>query len=238
MSGGGEASRMPVPNATISRSQGVTERSAAPLVVPRRRGGAGRAAVGGLLVVAAAVGVAASWGGGGDAHRQRYVVLAADVVPGQRLAATDLASSSIELPAGQRQVAFTDARVLVGTVALSGMRAGQLVQSGDVAVAPGGRQVEVSVPVDPGSAMNGDRRFLRPGERVDVYVTASDGGRATTRRVAGDATVVDVLAGRDGLGGGGALTVVLAVDEEEVAPVAGAAGVGKVALARTTGVSR
>lgn len=234
-----EVSRMPVTNASISRPRGVIEAHEGPLVVPRRRGGAGRAALGGLLVVASAVGVLAGWQGDTGVGAA-YVVLTDDVVPGQRLSAEELTRVRIDLPAGQRHVAFTDLDVLIGTVVLGGMRAGQLVQSGDVAAVSGDdRRVEVSIAVDPGSAMNGDRRFLRPGERVDVYVTASVDGTPATRRVATDAQVIDVLAG-DGqrLGNGGPLTVVLAVADGEVAAVAGAAVVGKVALARTTGAAR
>jgi Flp pilus assembly protein CpaB len=86
--------------------------------------------------------------------------------------------------------------------------------------------------------MNGDRAFLRGGERVDVIVTFDRGGNPITRTVARDVLVVDVLAADRSLGTSGQLTVVLSVERDELEPIAGAATGGTVTLARTTGLRR
>jgi Flp pilus assembly protein CpaB len=199
---------------------------------------AGRAVVGGLLVAASAVGLFAAYAGASDGPRGRYVVVRADIPAGEAITASDLDVVSVDLPAAQRRVSFTDVRALVGAVTLTGLRGGQLVQSGDVASVDGaGERAQLSVAVDPGQAMNGDHRFIRPGERVDVIVTTTNGGQSATRTVAVDALVVEVLGGSRGLGGG-RLTVVLAVPPADLEPIAGAAASGTVTLARTTGLHR
>lgn len=198
-----------------------------------------RAVVGGLLVAASAVGVFAAYGAADAGPSDVYVVLARDVAPGQTLTAGDLDLVPIDLPAAQRGNSFTDPGALVGTVVVGGMKQGQLVQSSDVSeVAAAGDLAEISVAVDGGAAMNGDRRFLRSGERVAVIVTTDRGGEVRTETVSSDALVVDVLAPERGLGAGGALTVVLAVPPEDLEAIAGAAATGTITLARTTGLDR
>ena len=205
-------------------------------VTPRRALPGGRAVVGGLLVAASAVGVFAAHGQADAGPSASYVALTRDVSPGDVLRPGDLELVGVDLPAAQRGNAFTDPSILVGTVALGGMKAGQLVQSSDVAeVAGAGDLAHISVAVDGGAAMNGDRRYLRPGERVAVIVTHDRGGEVTTETVA-DALVVDVLAPERSLGADGALTVVLGVAPDELEAVAGAAATGTVTLARTTGL--
>jgi hypothetical protein len=207
----------------------------APVADPPRRPGRGRAAVGALLVVASAVGVVASWGGTDGPAADRYVVAAHDLAPGQVVAGEDLALVAIALPGAQRSRSFTSPDVVVGTVTLNGIRRGELLQSADVTTRPDPNRVELSVGVARTAAMEGDPRFLRAGERVDVLGTSIDGGVASTTRVATDAVVVDVLDSRGRIGGGGDLTVVLAVQRGEAVGVSGAAAAGKIALVRTTG---
>lgn len=212
-------------------------RRIAPRGRPWRRP-AGRAAAGGLLVAASAVGLLAAYEGVEAGPTGRYVAVRADVAAGQRLLRSDLTLVRVDLPSPQRRVAFTDRRILAGAVTLTGLRAGQLVQSGDVArVAEAGDHAQLSVAVDPGRAMNGDPRFLRSGERVDVIVTVPSSGEALTYTVAFGALVVDVLAGDRSLGGG-RLTVVLSVPPADLEPIAGAAATGSITLARTTGLRR
>jgi Flp pilus assembly protein CpaB len=199
----------------------------------------GRAVVGGLLVAASAVGLFAAYTGATAGPSSAYVTVAHDIRPGAILRTADLRLVRIELPAAQRAVSFTDRRRLVGTVALARMRAGELVQSADVAeVSSAGRRAEISVAVEPANAMNGDRAYLRGGERVDVIVTVTSGGTPVTRTVARDVMVVDVLTGDRALGTSGALTVVLAVERADLESIAGANAVGKITLARTTGLAR
>ena len=195
--------------------------------------------VGGLLVAASAVGVFAAYGASTAAPSDSYVVLVHDLVPGQVIEPGDLALVGIDLPAAQRRVSFTDRAILAGTVALAGMKRGQLVQSGDVTQIDGrGERAELSVSVEPGNAMNGDHRYLRGGDRVDVVVTFESGGTTATRTVARDAVVVEVLSGDDRLGSAGRLTVVLSLPPSDIEGVAGAAASGTVTLVRTTGLRR
>jgi Flp pilus assembly protein CpaB len=199
----------------------------------------GRAVVGGLLVTASAVGLFAAYGSAGDGPHDRYVTLAHDVVAGHVLSSADLRVVAIDLPAAQRSVSFTDARRLVGTVAVTRLKQGQLVQSADVSPRSArGERADVSVAVEPGSAMNGRSEYLRGGERVDVIATFLDGGLPVTRTVARDVIVVDVLTADRSLGNNGKLTVVLSVLPKDLEAVAGASAAGKLTLARTTGLRR
>jgi Flp pilus assembly protein CpaB len=198
----------------------------------------GRAVVGGLLVAAAAVGTYAAHGVATGAPTTRYVVAARDVAPGRTLTAADLATVAVELPAAQRAVSFTDLTVLSDSVTLSALRAGQLVASSDVARTPSNRGlVEMSVPVDPARAMNGERRYLRGGDRVDVVATVSTGGKAASTTVATGAEIIEVLDPRGGIGGGSALTVVLAVRPADSAALAGASAGASISLVRVTGAN-
>lgn len=211
-----------------------------PRAVARRRAlPGGRAVVGGLLVAASAVGLFAAYGAAGDAPAERYVTLARDVTAGHVLVPGDLRLVPIDLPSAQRSVSFTDARRLVGTVAVTRLRAGQLVQSADVAVRrDGGDRADISVAVEPGSAMNGRSDYLRGGERVDVIATFLDGGEPVTRTVATDVLVVEVLSGERTIGSSGRITVVLSARPEDLEAIAGASAAGKITLARTTGLRR
>ena len=208
-------------------------------VTRRRSLPGGRAVVGGLLVVGSAVGLFVAYDAAGARPRTTYVTMAREVPPGHVLRADDLELVTIDLPAAQRAVSFTDPRRLVGTVALARMKAGELVQSAAVAdVHDAADRAEISVPVDPGNAMNGDREFLRGGEVVDVVATFTQGGTPVTRTVATGAEVIEVLDGDRSLGTSGRLTVVLGVPPSDVEAIAGAAAAGKVTLVRTTGLHR
>jgi Flp pilus assembly protein CpaB len=194
--------------------------------------------IGGLLVATAAVGTYAAHGAATNGPSTSYVVAIRDVAPGRTLTADDLGVVAIELPGGQRVLSFTDRDVLTGAVTLGALRAGQLLQSSDVARTSSGRGlVEMSVPVEPGRAMNGERRYLRGGDRVDVVATSTSGGKAATTTVATNAEVVEILDPRRGIGGGSTLTVVLAVRPTDALALAGAATGTSITLVRTTGTA-
>ncbi len=196
----------------------------------------GRAVLGGLLVAAAAVGTFAAQGLDGAGPRDRYVVAAHDVAPGRTLTAADLTTVAIDLPGAQRATSFTDLQLLTGAVTLGTLRGGQLVASSDVARAEASRGlVEMSVPVEPARAMNGERRYLQGGDRVDVLATVTSSGKPTTTIVATGAEVVEVLGARSGIGSGGTLTIVLALRAADAPAVAGASAGSSISLVRTTG---
>lgn len=194
--------------------------------------------VGGFLVAASAVGVFAAYTAASRGPTTAYAVVTADVGPGQRLSVTDLDLVPLELPADQRRLAFAGLEVLDGSIALAPLTAGQLVQVSDVAKPAGGPdRAQISLAVDPGSALGGDPALLGEGERVAVIVTYTSAGQPVTSTVSDDAVVVRTLGGTDQVGAGGALTVVLAVAPEELEPIAEAAAAGVVTLARTTGLA-
>jgi Flp pilus assembly protein CpaB len=208
-------------------------------VAGRRSLPGARAVVGGILVAGSAVGLFAAYDEARGTPASRYVTVAHDVRAGDVLAPGDLVLVPIDLPPKQRAVSFTDPSRLMGTVVLARMRAGELVQSADVAEVEGaGERAQISLAVEPANAMNGDSAFLRGGERVDVIVTLERGGNPITRTVARNVLVVDVLAADRSLGTSGQLTVILSVERDELEPIAGAATGGTVTLARTTGLRR
>ena len=206
-------------------------------VVPWRRLPGGRAVVGGFLIAASAVGTFAASTAATSGPRRSYVVVTTDVGTGERLHAGDLALVALELPPDLHRLAFADPAVLDGATALAPLAAGQLVQTSDVAKPAGGpERAQISLPLDPGSALGGDPGLLGPGERVAVIVTYTQAGAPETTTVSSDAEVVRVLGAGERTGAGG-LTVVLAVPPGDLEPVAQAAAAGVVTLARTTGVA-
>lgn len=210
---------------------------AASRVVTRRRALPGsRAVVGGLLVTASAVGLFAAYGASQERPVDGYVVMADDVAVGHVFGPDDFEVVPIDLPGAQRAVSFTDPTLLVGNVAMARLRAGQLVQSGDVADRASRRgEAQISVPVEAAHAMNGQGLA---GELVDVIVTYTQGGAPVTRTVASGVEVVDVLGSDRDLGSAGQLTVVLSVEPGDLEAIAGAAAAGTISLARTTGLVR
>jgi Flp pilus assembly protein CpaB len=208
----------------------------APRQVRRRRAlPAGRAVVGGFLVAASAAGVFSAWTAATSGPAARYVVVTADVAPGERIERSDLALVELDLPAAQRRLAFTDVGVLVGATALSALADGQLVQSSEVAKPVGApERAQVSLRVDPGAAVGGD---LRPGDVVDVLATYTAGGEPETSTISRGALVVKVVSDDRGVGSGGAIVIVLAVRPSEIEALASAASAGQVTIASATGVA-
>lgn len=205
-------------------------------VRPRPRLPGSRAVVGGFLIAASAVGTFAAYTSATTGPAGSYVVVRADVGAGERLARADLDLVALDLPPDQHRLAFTDLAVLDGATALAPLAAGQLVQTSDVAKPVGGpERAQISLSLDPGSALGGDPALLGPGERVAVIVTYTQAGAPETVTVSSDAEVVRVLGGGERTGTGG-LTVVLAVPPRDLEPLAQAAAAGVVTLARTTGV--
>lgn len=195
----------------------------------------GRAVVGGFLIAASAVGTFAAYTAASTGPRRAYAVVTSDVRAGERLDLADLGLVALDLPPDQHRLAFTELAVLEGATALAPMAAGQLVQTSDVAKPAGGpERAQISLSLDPGSALGGDPALLGDGERVAVIVTYTQAGAPETSTVSADAEVVRVLGGDQT--GAGALTVVLAVPPSDLEPIARAAAAGVVTIARTTGL--
>lgn len=226
------------PRPPLGRPNGSTAATAPREVRPARRLPGGRAVVGGFLVAASVVGVFASYTMAASSPDNSYAVVTVDIQAGDRLSASALALIPLDLPADQHRMAFTDLGRLDGATALAPLSAGQLVQTSDVAKPAGAPdRAQISLSLEPGNALGGDPALLGEGERVAVIVTYTRGGAPETSTVSDDAVVVSVIDGRDRVGGGGSLTVVLAVEPADLEPLAQAAAAGVVSIARTTGVA-
>lgn len=224
--------------AHAGRSNGSGAGPAPREVRPPRRLPGGRAVVGGFLVAASAVGVFAAYTSAVSTPDDSYAVAGVDVQAGDRLSAAELLLVPIELPDDQRRLAFADLGLLDGATALAPLTAGQLVQASDVAKPVGApERAQISVSLDPGNALGGDPALLGEGERVAVIVTYTQAGSPETTTVSDDAVVVRVIDGRDRVGGGAGLTVVLAVAPADLEPLAQAAAAGAISIARVTGVA-
>lgn len=228
----------PPPGSAEVHANGSRSSPPARQVRPARRLPGGRAVVGGFLVAASAVGTFAAWTASSGAPTGSFAVVTADIGAGQRIGAGQLLLVPLELPEQQQRLAFADIGPLDGAVALAPMAAGQLVQTSDVARPVGApERAQISLSLDPGNALGGDPGLLGDGERVSVISTITQGGSPETTTVSRDALVVKVIDGRDRVGGGGGLTVVLAVVPGDLEPIAQAAAAGTVSIARTTGVA-
>ncbi|HET9690827.1 MAG TPA: SAF domain-containing protein [Acidimicrobiales bacterium] len=151
---------------------------------------------GAFLVAAAMVAVVAAWLSAGAPATTAYVVAARDLPPGARLEPEDLTTEALSLPAGGLGgLAYRSPTGLLGRVLAAPLRAGALVQAGDVAVgggADGLRPVVASVP-------SGDATVLSVGDPVDVLVTTGDGAAAQTDVVVTGARVLALDRGASGL---------------------------------------
>lgn len=226
------------PGPPVGRPNGSSAQPPRREVRPVRRLPGGRAVVGGFLVAASAVGVFTAYTMAASSPTSSYAVVTADIHAGDRLSASHLSLISLDLPEDQRRQAFADLTVLEGATALAPLSAGQLVQTSDVAKPAGAPdRAQISLSLDPGNALGGDPALLGAGERVAVIATYTEAGAPQTRTVSDDAIVVRVLDGRDRVGGGGGLTLVLAVVPADLEPLAQAAAAGVVSVARTTGVA-
>lgn len=224
---------------TGSAGNGAASTSAAPgpRRLTRRRSLPGsRAVVGAFLVTAAAVGTFGAYTAANAAPTERYVALTRDIAAGSRIGADDLVVVAAELPAAQQATVLTDLGVAAGAVAVGPLSAGQLLAGSDVVKLDGvvGR-AQLSIPVDPARANNGE---LRRGELVDVIATTTSAGEARSEVVAGDAVVVQVFAGDRSLGSSSSVVVTLSLLEAELVPVADAAAAATISIARVSGLDR
>lgn len=202
-------------------------------ITPRRGLPGGRAVVGGLLVAVAAVGIFAAVSGAGQGPDTSYVVAARDIEPGSTLTTADLELSAIDLPADQRDHAFTEVGDLTGAVAVGPLSAGEVVQSGGLAEGVDAAVPTLSISLPEANANAGD---LQRGDSVQVFATYGSDTAGTTVRLAPEAKVVSIDAGDDTIATGGEVLLRLAVPSpEERTSILNAAVTGQIALVRTTG---
>jgi Flp pilus assembly protein CpaB len=197
-------------------------------ITRRRALPGGRAVLGGVLMAVAVVGVFVAYEQAGDEPSDSIVVAARAIRLGEVLEASDLRTVHGELPGGGP--GFADISALVGHIALGPIGEGEIVQPGsitdegtvdpvhEVAITLPGRQVAVG--------------RLKPGERVDVFVTYDD----RTSSVVRGAQVVQIEAeDAASLTSDREISLVVAVPSDEtVAAVVHALRTGDVTVVRST----
>jgi Flp pilus assembly protein CpaB len=231
--GGGSAGRTMLDDGHAARR--APTNGSRPLAASRRMPN-GRAAVGALLVTLAALLLFTTARRNGSSV-ERYVVASRPLAIGSTVAAGDLTTAAIHLPAGaSRAHAFTRPAALVGAVVVAPVAAGELVQASAVVAAsstPGARQM--SVPVDAARAVGGR---LNPGEFVDVLATFGTGADAFTVPVVSGARVVSRSATGTGLGDSKNEVIVIEVrDAGDAIAVAHAIAAGQLSFVRVSGVA-
>jgi Flp pilus assembly protein CpaB len=198
--------------------------------IERHRGlPGGRAVLGGVLMAIAAIGVYVTYDQAGSRPTDPIVVAAGAIRVGEVLEAEDLRTVEADLPGSAAAGTFDAVDGLVGHVALGPIAEGEVVQAGSVSDQQATAEVhEVAVSLPRPQIAVGR---LKPGERVDVFVTYD----ARTTTVVRGAEVVEI-----GADDGGSLTsdrdvtLVIAVPTgDAVAAVVHALRTGDVTVVRS-----
>lgn len=191
----------------------------------------GRAVVGALLVVLAAVGTFAAYLSSTTPPTTRYVVVTDPLRVGETITEADLSARfdlvALDLPDEQRDRLVRDVQIdqLVGSIVVADVAVDDLLAASALSLAgdaPAGVSVSFSI--------SGDRAFagrVDVGERLDLLGTFGP----TTRVVARDVRVIDVVSG-SGSGGAGIILTVLVPDLLAAEAVLAAADNGRLALTR------
>jgi Flp pilus assembly protein CpaB len=203
----------------------------APRVIERRRGlPGGRAAVGGLLMAIAAVGVFLAYTEASTDPSDPIVVTARSIRVGQVIGADDLRVVAGELPRAARAGTFESSDALLGRVALGPLAEGEIIQAAAVTSDQASvRTHEVALTLPREQIAVGR---LKPGERVDVFVTYDE----RTSSVVRGAEVVQIAGvGDSSLTTVREITVVVAVPSGDVvAALVHALRTGEVTVVRST----
>lgn len=204
---------------------------------PNRGLPSGRAVIGGLLVTAAALVVFTGYAGAGTEPRGRAVTVTGAVPSGHVLRGSDLSVAEVDLPDDTASGSFDSVEEVVGSVTLTPLAGGDLVQRSAVHAGDADRPPahEFSFPIAPERAVGGG---LRAGETVDLFATHGSGPDAYTTVLARGAPVVAVQdAGRSTLAGGGLVLTLALTTPDQVLDTAHAAQVAELTVVRSTGVA-
>jgi Flp pilus assembly protein CpaB len=208
------------------------------VVAPRRGLPSGRAVVGGFLVAIAALGTFSAYRGASSGASHRYVVAAHDIAAGTTVQASDLVTTTVDLPDGLAQRAFSQPAAVAGHIALFAVAKDELVQASALADASkAAHRYELSLPIERTRALGGT---LVAGELVDVLVTYGSGSDAATLVVARRASVVHIDDAKrsSSVGSTGDLSLELALTTpDEVLAVTHASQAGNVTIVRATGAA-
>lgn len=202
-----------------------------PRVIERRRRlPGGRAVTGGLLMAIAAIGVFVAYADATSAPSVDVVVATRALRIGEMVTADDLRVVQGDLPDAVRRTAFEDPSELIGRVVLGPIGADEVIHGAsltdDRAAAPV-HEVAVTLPRDQIAVGR-----LKPGERVDVFVTTDE----RTASVVRGAQVVQIADDGDGsLTSAREITLVVAVPTgDAVAALVHALRSGDVTVVRST----
>ena len=197
-------------------------------ITRRRALPGGRAVLGGVLMAVAVVGVFLAYDQAGRPPNDAIVVAARAIRLGEVLEAADLRTVHGELPGDVSGFGQIDA--LVGHVALGPIDEGEIVQPGSVTDESTSEPVhEVAITL-PGRQIAVGR--LKPGERVDVFVTYDE---RTTSVVRGAQVVQIEAEDSASLTSDREISLVVAVPSgETVAALVHALRTGDVTVVRST----
>jgi len=191
-----------------------------------------RALIGGLLVTVAAVATFVVATGATTDNRATYVVAAHDIAPGEQLKPGDMRPVRLALPAEVGGHAVTSSVGAAGAQVLGPLRAGELIQKGNIRPATDiQNRPEISFALPAARAVGGD---IRSGESVDILVTDKADATTPARTVVAGAVVLRIDRGSSSsLGRNGEMTITVAVNDRQAASaVVGAVDQGQVTLVR------
>jgi Flp pilus assembly protein CpaB len=165
------------------------------------------------------------------------VVLKHDVVPGTRVVATMFRSTRVHVDDQQLANLVSPVALsrLSGSIVVSSMRAGDLLERSDVGSAASRKAARaVSFPVDSSLAVGGQ---ISAGDRVDVLATATDGSRSGYVLVGVDVVGVSDSGSGPLRSADGQLTITVAVDAAGAQRLASALHGADLLVVRSTGAA-
>lgn len=174
----------------------------------------GRAVLGALLVTCSVVGLLTAHRAATRPRLQQWLIATSTINAGQRIEAGDLGLTELDLGEVVAAGAFGDPEELIGRVALSPIREGEIIQRSTVGARPveTGPARRVTVALPRARALDGS---IGAGDRVDVLGTPGEPG--TTSVLAREALVVSVGGDPEGLGATDEIAVTLVVSDEAAA---------------------
>ena len=202
---------------------------------PRRVWPGGRAVVGGLLVAVSGIVLYAAYQGSDQTPTTQFVVTRSAVSPGTLLTSDHVGLVTLHLPQDQAEQAFgvEDDQLVLGSVAVQAMAAGELVQRSDIrssADRDATSAAEISFEIDTARSLNGQ---LQSGERIDLIATFGSGPTANTEQILTSVRLVAVAREANSSVATDQRVNTLALDRpEDAVAVAAAIDTGKLTIIR------
>lgn len=179
-----------------------------------------------VLVIVAFVLVALNASAGSSSPQQTVVVAAKDLQPRIPIAAGDLTTRTLNVPADYPKLYFTNLSEVAGMVPLVTILTGEFVSSNDVAKpnqALGAQAEYLTIPKGyvaltiPTSEQQGVGDYIQPGDYISVIATVTSNGRVASKTIFTQLHVIKVgSAATSGNTIATSLTVVVTQCEAEV----------------------